>query len=174
MRRPLREPTPADHDAAVEHVARALLRRYGVVFFALLAREPGWLPPWRELLRFYRRREARGELRGGRCVAGFSGEQYALPEAVGLLRAQRRDGPTDTPAWVAVSAADPLNLVGIVTPGARIPALTGNRVLYRDGVPVAARVAGVVQPLAPLDEATRWEAEKRLVLAAGFVPSSLT
>jgi len=172
MRRPLREPTPADHDAGVEHVARALLRRYGVVFFALLAREPGWLPPWRELLRFYRRLEARGELRGGRFVAGFSGEQYALPEAVGLLRAQRRDGAGDSPAWVAVSAADPLNLVGIVTPGARIPALTGNRVLYRDGVPVAARIAGTVQALAPLDEATRWEAEKRLVRAAGFVPSS--
>lgn len=173
MRRPLAAFEGADREAAVEHVARALLRRYGVVFFALLAREAAWLPPWRELLRVYRRLEACGELRGGRFVAGFSGEQYALPEAVGLLRAQRREGPTDTPAWVMVSAADPLNLAGIVTPGARIPALTGNRLLYRDGVPIAARVAGEVQALTALDEPTRWEVQKRLLLAPGRMPSSL-
>ena len=77
-------------DAAVEHAAHALLRRYGVVFWRLLAREAGWLPPWRDLLRVYRRLEARGEIRGGRFVAGFSGEQYALPEAIGLMREVRR------------------------------------------------------------------------------------
>src|SRR5206468_6935739 len=75
---------------AIEHLARALLRRYGVVFWRLLEREAGWLPPWRELLRVYRRLEARGEIRGGRFVSGFSGEQFALPEAIGLLRETRR------------------------------------------------------------------------------------
>src|SRR5204862_2596578 len=101
----------------VEHVAHTLLRRYGVVFWRLLEREAAWLPPWRELLRVYRRLESRGEIRGGRFVAGFTGEQFALPEAIGPLRATRRQEPTD--AWVSVSGADALNLVGILTPGAR-------------------------------------------------------
>ena len=74
----------------LEHVARILLRRYGVVFWRLLEREAAWLPPWRELLRVYRRLEARGEIRGGRFVAGLSGEQFALPEAIPLLREVRR------------------------------------------------------------------------------------
>src|SRR5207302_2512594 len=76
--------------AAVEHLAHTLLRRYGVVFWRVLEREAAWLPPWRDLLRVYRRLEARGEIRGGRFVAGFSGEQYALPEAIGMLREVRR------------------------------------------------------------------------------------
>ena len=101
---------------AVEHVARTLLRRYGVVFWRLLEREAGWLPPWRDLLRVYRRLEARGEIRGGRFVAGFSGEQFALPEAIGLLREMRRRPKSGE--WVSLSGADPLNLVGILTPGA--------------------------------------------------------
>ena len=91
--------------------------------------------PWRDILRVYRRLEARGEIRGGRFVGGFSGEQYALPEAVGSLRAVRRDKSAGE--LVAVSGADPLNLVGILTPGELLPALGANRVLYRDGVPVA-------------------------------------
>jgi ATP-dependent Lhr-like helicase len=147
--------------AAVEHVARTLLRRYGVVFFRLLGREAGWLPPWRDLLRVFRRLEARGELRGGRFVAGFSGEQFALPEAVGLLRETRR-----TPAkheWVSLSAADPLNLIGVVTPGARLAALTGNRVVFCDGLPVATFSGGKTQFLTELGEAERWQAEKRLL-----------
>jgi ATP-dependent Lhr-like helicase len=90
--------------AATEQVARTLLQRYGVVFSRLLAREVGWLPPWRDLLRIYRRLEARGEIRGGRFVAGFSGEQYALPEAVGLLRETRRRPPSDQ--WISLSGAD--------------------------------------------------------------------
>ena len=94
-------------DDAIEHVARTLLARYGVVFWRLLEREAAWLPPWRELLRFYRRLESRGEVRGGRFVAGFSGEQFALPEAIGMLRATRRQEATDH--WVSVSGADPLN-----------------------------------------------------------------
>jgi hypothetical protein len=104
------------------------LARYGVVFWRLLAREADWLPPWRDLLRVYRRLEARGDVRGGRFVAGFSGEQYALPEAIGTLREVRRQQAQD--AWVSLSGADPLNLAGILTPGPRLAALTGNRLLH--------------------------------------------
>lgn len=158
---------PADEQAktvAVEHVARTLLRRYGVVFFRLLGREASWLPPWRDLLRVLRRLEARGEIRGGRFVAGFSGEQYALPEAVGLLRKLRREPPSDQ--WVSLSAADPLNLIGILTPGPRLAALTANRVLFRDGLPVATLAGGKTQFIAELDEADRWGAKKRLMRSA--------
>jgi ATP-dependent Lhr-like helicase len=149
---------------AVEHVARTLLRRYGVVFWRLLTREAGWLPPWRDLLRVYRRLEARGEIRGGRFVAGFSGEQYALPEAVGLLRQMRRRPSAGH--WVSLSGADPLNLVGILTPGARLAALTGNRLVYRDGVPIAVLAGGKVQFLATFDAAAQWEAQNRLLRSA--------
>jgi ATP-dependent Lhr-like helicase len=123
-------------DDAVEAVARTLLRRWGVVFRRVIDRE-GSLPPWRDLLRCYRRLEARGEIRGGRFVAGFSGEQYALPDAVAALRAVRKK-PHDG-VLVTVSAADPLNVAGILTPGRRVPALAKNRVLYVDGIPIASR-----------------------------------
>ena len=124
----------------VEHIARVLLRRYGVVFWRLLEREADWLPPWRELLRVYHRLEARGEIRGGRFVAGLPGEQFALAEAVGLLRDVRKR-PLDG-ALIRVSGSDPLNLAGTLLPGPKVAALTGNRVLYRDGIPVAAMSAG--------------------------------
>ncbi|HVP99351.1 MAG TPA: ATP-dependent DNA helicase, partial [Roseiarcus sp.] len=146
--------------AAVEHVAWALLRRYGVVFARLLAREASWLPPWRDLLRVYRRLEGRGDIRGGRFVAGFSGEQYGLPEAVGLMREIRRKPPVDQ--WVSLSGADPLNLVGVLTPGLRLASLTANRLVYRNGIPVAALSGGSVQFLSELEGVERWEAEKRL------------
>jgi ATP-dependent Lhr-like helicase len=120
------EPSP------LEPVARQLLARWGVVFRDLLAREP-LAPPWRELLPVYRTWEARGELRGGRFVAGLSGEQFALPGAVDALRAVRRS-PRDGER-VELSGADPLNLVGTVLPGARVPATLGERVVYVDGVP---------------------------------------
>jgi ATP-dependent Lhr-like helicase len=115
-----------------------------VVFRRVIDRE-GSLPPWRDLLRCYRRLEARGEIRGGRFVAGFSGEQYALPEAVGALRATRKR-PHDG-VLVAVSGSDPLNVVGMLTPGRRVPALANNRVLYVDGIPVAAREGSEVHVL---------------------------
>jgi len=150
---------------ALETIARVLLRRWGVVFRKLLDRE-GELPPWRDLLRVYRRLEARGEIRGGRFVAGFSGEQYALPDAVGALREMRRAAPTGE--WVTVSGADPLNLAGIVTPGARLPALASNRILYRDGVPLAVREAGEIRILTPLDPATDWAVRQTLVRRAGL------
>jgi len=149
---------------AVEYAARVLLRRYGVVFWRLLAQEPGWLPPWRDLLRVFRRLEARGEIRGGRFVAGFSGEQFALPDAVGLMREIRRQRSSGQ--WVSLSGADPLNLIGILTPGQRLSALTANRVVYRDGLPVAALTGGKAQFLTDLETADQWEAEKRLVRSA--------
>jgi len=123
-----------DEERAGEALARQLLRRWGVVFRRLFERE-SLRAPWREVLRALRRMEARGEIRGGRFVGGFSGEQYALPEAVGLLRAVRKDGPRGE--LVAVAGADPLNLVGTIVPGEPVAGHAGNRVLYRDGVPVA-------------------------------------
>ena len=129
---------------AIERYARTLLRRYGVVFHKLLTRET-LAVPWREMLMVYRRLEARGELRGGRFVAGVTGEQFALPEAVVALRSIRRDGGRGS--LVGISAADPLNLVGIVTPGERIPAVARNRILYEDGVPIAVLEAGEVRYL---------------------------
>jgi ATP-dependent helicase Lhr and Lhr-like helicase len=154
---------------AVEHLARALLLRYGVVFWRLLEREAPWLPPWRDLLRVYRRLEARGEIRGGRFVAGFSGEQFALPDAVGMLREVRRKPASDE--WISLSGADPLNLAGILTPGPKLAALTGNRLLYRGGLPVALFAGGEVQFLVDLDAGTQWEARKSLL--RGAVPASL-
>ena len=160
----------AGHGAeVVEHVVRSLLKRYGVVFWRLVAREADWLPPWRELLRCLRRLEARGEIRGGRFVAGLSGEQFALPEAIGLLRDTRRRAPDG--AWISLSGADPLNLVGVVTPGARLPALTGNRVLYRDGIAVAWLVAGEVRWWVELPPEQQWAAHN--VLRRRHVPAVL-
>ncbi len=150
-----------DDESVVEHVARSLLKRYGVVFWRLIAREANWLPPWRLLLRCLRRLEARGEIRGGRFVDGVSGEQFALPEAVGLLREVRRragDGQ-----WISLSGADPLNLVGVLSPGARLPALTGNRVLYRDGLAVACLAAAEVRFLEALLPEEQWAAQNALL-----------
>jgi ATP-dependent helicase Lhr and Lhr-like helicase len=152
---------PLGEPEAVEHVARTLLKRYGVVFWRLLAREADWLPPWRDLLRVYRKLESRGEIRGGRFVSGFSGEQFALPDAIATLREVRRK--EDSGSWLSLSAADPLNLVGILTPGPRLTALTGNRLLYRDGIPIATLAGGEVQFLQTLVEKDEWEARKALL-----------
>jgi ATP-dependent Lhr-like helicase len=146
-----REPRAGERGSdEVEGYARVLLRRYGVVFHRLLARE-SLSVPWRELLLVYRRLEARGEVRGGRFVAGVTGEQFALPEAVVSLRAVRREEGAGS--LIAISAADPLNLVGILTPGERIAALARNRIVFRDGVPLAVLEAGEVRLLkdAPLE-----------------------
>jgi ATP-dependent Lhr-like helicase len=147
-------------DEAVEQIVRTLLRRWGVVFWKLLTREADWLPPWREILSCCRRLEARGEIRGGRFVAGFSGEQFAIPEAIGLLRDVRRKPPSGQ--YVSLSAADPLNLVGILTPGPRLSSLAGNRLLYRDGLPVATLAGGEVQYLEDLPPKDQWEAQTAL------------
>jgi ATP-dependent Lhr-like helicase len=171
----VRKPTPAEPDAdaavrpaemlqndeAIEHVARTLLKRWGVVFWRLLAREADWLPPWRDLLMCYRRLEARGEIRGGRFVTGFTGEQYAAPEAIGLLRDTRRKPHSG--AHVSLSGADPLNLVGILTPGSRLPSLSGNRILYRDGIPLAVYAGSEVKFLEKLEPKEQWEAQNLLL-----------
>jgi ATP-dependent Lhr-like helicase len=139
------------HADPSEARARQLLRRYGILFPELLAREP-MAPRWRELVRILRRWEARGEVRGGRFVAGFVGEQFALPEAVELLRRVKNTEPTGQ--LVVVSACDPLNVVGILTPGERVPAVLGNRVVFRDGVPLGSLESGNLAHRASLDDAT--------------------
>jgi ATP-dependent Lhr-like helicase len=155
-----------DHREAVAHVAITLLHRYGVVFRKVLEREPQ-LPPWRELLPIYWRMEARGEVRGGRFVDRFSGEQFALPDAVTALRQVRRRESGDD--FIRITAADPLNLVGIITGGERIPAIASNTILFRGGVPVAARVGNDVVQLdndQPIDGDVRRHLTLRPV--AGF------
>lgn len=155
-RRPMLDPE------ALEHVAMTLLRRYGVVFWRLLDREADWLPPWRELLRVYHRLEARGDIRGGRFVAGVPGEQFALPEAVGLLREVRKRPLAGE--MIAVSAVDPLNQVGTLLPGERVPATSGNRILYRDGVPLALLIGGKPELLAELSEDDQRNARQLLAV----------
>jgi ATP-dependent helicase Lhr and Lhr-like helicase len=147
----------------VENVAWVLLRRYGVVFKRLLERE-GVNVPWRVLLKTYHRLEARGEIRGGRFVAGISGEQFALPEAVGMLRAIRRAGAQES--LISVSAADPMNLVGIITPGNRVTSHTGNRILYQDGVPIASLESGETKFLIELSRAMEWKAKAAVMRKA--------
>jgi ATP-dependent Lhr-like helicase len=139
---------PVAHGSVdAEASARQLLLRYGVVFRDLLARESS-LPPWRDLLVALRRLEARGEIRGGRFVTGFVGEQFALPEALDELRAARNPG--NAPCVCRVAATDPLNLVGVLSPGPRVTAIVGNAVLYLDGQAVASVEAGELVRRAPI------------------------
>jgi ATP-dependent Lhr-like helicase len=156
-----------DETAAIEQVAEILLRRYGIVFRRVLEREADWLPPWHALLRVFRRLEAQGRIRGGRFVSGMSGEQYALPDAVTALRAARKRPANGE--LVSLSAADPLNLTGIVVPGARVASLTGNRVLFRDGVPVATHTAGQTDVLVTLQPAEAWAARQALLRKRGQI-----
>jgi ATP-dependent Lhr-like helicase len=112
----------------------SLLRRYGVMTRALAIREP-LAPPWRALVAFYSRAEARGEISGGRFVEPFGGEQFALTDAVESLRAARRD---ESQEWIVVSASDPAQLAGLAGQSTRVPQITANRIAFRGGVPVAA------------------------------------
>ncbi len=153
-----------------EHIARTLLRRYGVVFWKLLEREAPWLPSWRELLRVYHRLEARGEIRGGRFVEGLVGEQFALPEAIAPLRAVRQR--TDDGELVCLSGSDPLNLVGTVLVGDKVPALTGSRVLYRDGAAIAALIGGKLTPLIELSAADTQLAKHTLLRYPPSLPEA--
>jgi ATP-dependent Lhr-like helicase len=146
-------------DEAVELQAWSLLRRYGVVFRRLLARETN-AATWRELTRVYRRVEARGEIRGGRFVTGMSGEQFALPDAVEQLRETRRIRAGD--ALITISGADPLNLTGIVTVGERIRTAGRTRIVYHDGVPLAAVEGGVLRELGPIDPRLAAEVSRAL------------
>lgn len=148
-------------DDAIEHAVWVLLRRYGVVFRQLTRREAGWLPPWRDLLRTLRRLEARGEIRGGRFVAGFTGEQFALPDVISALRGVRRRGSSDE--LVVVSAADPLNMTGILDQESRMPATLSNRVLYRNGMCVAVQQGDRVTLKKPADGLTEWNVKSLLL-----------
>ena len=155
----------------VEATAWGLLRRYGVIFRRLLATDTTAVP-WRELVRVYRRLEARGEIRGGRFVSGVSGEQFALPDAVERLREVRRTPADDR--LVTISAADPLNLTGIITPGDRLRAVAGNRIVYLRGVPVSAMEGDMLRALAPVDPAisstvAAAAAGRRVPVLSGYV-----
>ncbi len=156
----------------VETLAWTLLRRYGVVFRRVLTREASGVP-WRELVGVYRRLEARGEIRGGRFVSGMSGEQFALPDAVERLRELRRSGPDDT--LLTISAADPLNFTGVITPGDHIRAIAASRIVYRNGVPIAAMEGDMLKRLTEDVEpdvaasAAALAAGRRVPVVAGYV-----
>lgn len=150
--------TPAAPEERAKAWAWQLLRRYGVVFRDLLERESA-APRWWELARELRRLEARGEIVGGRFVSGVAGEQYALPEAVEPLRRPREPGD-----WLVVSASDPLNLAGLLDAGERVPAVRGNRLLYRDGKAVAVLQAGEVSFRPDFPDALRPKAARALQL----------
>jgi ATP-dependent Lhr-like helicase len=126
-------------EAVLERRARQILERYGIVFRDLLTRETN-LASWRALLGIYRRLEARGEIRGGRFVEGFVGEQFALPQAIEKVRAMRRNSAEQE--TVIISAADPLNLIGVITPGARVSPYSNQFVAYENGRPVAVGLLG--------------------------------
>jgi ATP-dependent helicase Lhr and Lhr-like helicase len=152
--------TPEVDRDSIEAVAQKLLQRYGVVFRKLLDRESINIP-WRDLLRVLRRLEARGEIRGGRFIGGFSGEQFATADAVHLLRSMRRTAPDGT--MLSVSAADPLNMLGILIPGPRLAPAAANRLLYRDGVPVAVLEAKEIRYLVEMNAADQWQARNALL-----------
>ncbi|MDM0005488.1 DEAD/DEAH box helicase [Variovorax sp. J22G73] len=158
------EAVAATSAEAIEQVVHVLLRRYGVICWRLLEREAAWLPPWRDLVRVSRRLEARGEIRGGRFIAGVSGEQFALPEAVASMRQVRRE-PGDG-ALIALAASDPANLLGTLVNGPKVPRVAGSRVLYQDGVPIATSVAGEFAALVTLDAQQTQAARRALALDA--------
>ena len=157
--------------AAIEMLAWTLLRRYGVVFRRLLARETAAVP-WRDLVRIYRRLEARGEIRGGRFVTGVSGEQFALPDAVERLREVRRSGADE--GLVVISGADPLNLTGITTAGDRIRSSTGTRIVYRNGVVLSSLEGDMLRMFTTLDpedaaHVAAAAAGRRVPVVSGYV-----
>jgi ATP-dependent Lhr-like helicase len=150
----IRPPLQNENDQQrIEHIARTLLTRYGVVFRKLLERESA-LPSWRDLLYVFRRLEARGEIRGGRFVQGFAGEHFALPEAVSLMRDVRKQQHDEQ--LIMISTADPLNLTGIITPGKRIAAQAGHRILYKNGKPIATSQKGEVEIDDNIPAAEHW------------------
>jgi ATP-dependent Lhr-like helicase len=156
------------HEDAVEAFGRGLLRRYGVVFRRMLERE-SLTVSWFELVRVYRRLEARGEIRGGHFVSGVSGEQFALPEAIGSLRSIRKEPGRGE--LIAICGADPLNATGILTPGPRVAGITANRILLRDGLPIAALEAGRI--IALKREAQEPDNVIEHALRVGSMPAAL-
>jgi len=143
-----------------------LLRRYGVICWRLLEREAPWLPPWRDLVRVFHRLEARGEIRGGRFIAGLSEEQFALPEAIATLRQVRRRAAAGE--LICVAATDPCNLLGSLLPGVKVPRITGSRVLYLDGLPVGTLVASRIEWLHEMSAAQQASGKTLLVRGPAF------
>ena len=167
----LRSASSPSREDAIRALAWTLLNRYGVVFRRVLTRETTGVP-WRDLARVYRTLEARGEIRGGRFVSGMSGEQFALPDAVDRLRELRRSGPDD--ALITISAADPLNLTGIITGSERLRTATGNRIVYRNGIPLAALEGDMLRTFAEVDPAIAADvaaaaAGRRVPVFSGYV-----
>ena len=167
----LRSASSPSREDATRALAWTLLNRYGVVFRRVLARETTGVP-WRDLARVYRTLEARGEIRGGRFVSGMSGEQFALPDAVDRLRELRRSGPDD--ALITISAADPLNLTGIITGSERLRTAAGNRIVYRNGIPLAALEGDMLRTFAEVDPAIAADvaaaaAGRRVPVFSGYV-----
>ena len=166
LRKPEHEQTtmesssPSIDREAIEAVAQKLLQRYGVVFRKILDRESINIP-WRDLLRVYRRLEARGEIRGGRFIGGFSGEQFASADAVHLLRSIRRTAVDGS--MISISAADPLNMLGILVPGPRLSSAAANRLLYRDGAPIAVLEAKEIRYVVEMNAAEQWQARNALL-----------
>jgi len=159
---------PAEPDLDAQ--AWTLLRRYGIIFRRLLTREPN-AAPWRELARIYRRLEARGEIRGGRFVTGVSGEQFALPDAVEKMREIRRTAPDGQ--LIVISAADPLNLVGILTTGDRVRAIPATRIAYRDGAAISYMEGDFLRAIADSDmDIAAALAGRRVPVTSGFVGRS--
>ncbi|MCI0666767.1 MAG: DEAD/DEAH box helicase [Methylococcaceae bacterium] len=144
----------------LEELALIFLRRYGILFRQILAREP-LTPPWGDLLPVLRRMEACGRLRGGRFVAGQNGEQFALPEALESLR--KIPKARDPSEWITINASDPLNLLGIVLPGPRISAHPHHRIVFQSGIPVAYRAGRETQFLQAVNEPDQWEIKQRLI-----------
>lgn len=159
----LREDMDETNQVSLENMEKmvwALLRRYGILFRKLVERE-NLAAPWRETVKILRTMEARGQIRGGRFIEGVWGEQFALPEAIVELRRIKKQEKTNQ--LVSISAADPLNLTGIITPGKRVPGYSGNRILYRDGIPVAFMESKEIRFLVEPTGEEKWNLQKRLV-----------
>ncbi len=156
------EKNNTDHEDYLHSIAVMLLKRYGIVFRKLAEKER-LLWCWYDLLKIYRRMEARGTIRGGRFVDGIGGEQYALPEAVTQLREFKKEQENTSDSYISISAADPLNLTGFITPGKRVPGLYSNRILYSKGSPVAIKEGKEVTFVNDEDEETKWKLKKLLI-----------
>jgi ATP-dependent Lhr-like helicase len=145
----------------LEEIIFIYLKRWGVLFRSLIEKE-AFAPPWRILVRVLRRMELRGELRGGRFIEQVSGEQFALPETIEYLRQIRKSSKTGE--LISITAADPLNLLGVILPGKRVSNITSNRILYQDGIPIAVLEGKETHYLKPMDPQEQWQAQKALVL----------
>jgi ATP-dependent Lhr-like helicase len=159
---------PIDRAEQIERWCRLLLARYGVLFRDLLVREYA-APPWWELVRTLRRLELKGEIRGGRFISGVAGEQFAVESAVSRLRDLRDATPGDD--WSLISAADPLNLSGILSSGARIPAMHKNALILQRGRCVATKVAGRIEFLAEIDASQQMLMRKSLQVGRKLQPA---